>query len=72
MKKLNIACILCIIWEFIGMALNILCLCNNWSPIYNLVLLIINSILVGIIVGIMILGNMIVKARCNFDRKEMK
>lgn len=69
MKKINIVCILCILWELVGIALNILCLCNNWSPIYNLILLIVNSTLVGFILGICVLSNIIVKNSCNFDRE---
>jgi len=70
MKKINIACICGIIWGLIGIALNIIAMCLNFSPIFNLVLLIVNSILIGVILGMLLLSNTIVKYRCNFDRKE--
>lgn len=72
MKKFNLICIACMIFMLIGIIHNFMALDTGVYPIYYRVMLVINGVLFGMALGEFYLGNMIVKHKCNFDKKEDK
>ena len=68
MKKFNIACILCMLLMIGGIICNLCALETGIFPVYYKVMLILDSILLGMAIGECWIGNMLVKHGCNFDR----
>lgn len=70
MKKFNIICALVILVMALAIAFQIYALYVGTYFTYHLVMLIINSVLLGQAIGQCYLANVLIKNRCNFDREE--
>lgn len=69
MKKFNIICIACMIFMVLCIIHNFRAIDTGIYPIYHRVMLVLDSILLGMAFGEFYLGNMIVRHKCNFDKK---
>lgn len=70
MKKFNIICILCMLLMIGGIIYNFCALETGIFPIFHKIMLVIDGVLLGMVIGECYLGNYMVKYGCNFDRKD--
>lgn len=70
MKRFNIICVIAILLAIIGIVYNLFALETGNFQVYHKIMLVIDSILLGIVIGECITANAIALKECNFERKD--
>ena len=70
MKRFNIICIIAMLLAVIGIVYNLFALETGNFQVYHKIMLVIDGILLGIVIGECITANAVILKECNFERKE--
>lgn len=71
MKRFNIICAIAMLLAVIGIIYNLFALETGNFQVYHKIMLIIDGVLLGVVIGECITANAVVLKECNFERKEL-